>query len=77
MTVIHAHLVGDHTVLPRAEFERLMELARQSEENELHVEEDEVPTSGIMRLAAEGGAFDWLIDEPDLYSVDDLKVRYR
>ena len=44
---------------------------------ELRLEEEDAPTLGIMRLADEGGAFDWLADEPDLYSVDDLKVRYR
>ena len=27
-------------------------------------------------LAMQGGAFDWLADEPDLYSDDDLKVRF-
>ena len=32
---------------------------------------------GFMHVAEQGGAFKWLADEPDLYSVDDLKVRYR
>jgi hypothetical protein len=27
-------------------------------------------------LAMEGGAFDWLADEPNLYSDDDLKERF-
>jgi hypothetical protein len=30
----------------------------------------------IMRLAEDGKAFDWLAEEKDLYSVEDLKVRY-
>ena len=77
MTTVHAQLVGDKAVLPRAEFERLVELARQSEEIELQMHEDDVLTLGIMRLAEQGGAFDWLADEEDLYTVDDLKVRYR
>jgi hypothetical protein len=77
MTVVHAQWVGNQAVLSRAEFERLMELARQSEEIELRVEEDEVPTLGIMKLAEQGGAFDWLANEDELYRVDDLKVRYR
>lgn len=77
MTIFHAQLVGDKTVLPRAELERLVELARRSEEIELRLETDEVPTVGIMRMAEEGKAFDWLAEEEDLYSVEDLKVRYR
>jgi len=77
MTMVYAQLVGDKAVLPRAEFERLVELARRSEEVELQMHEDDVPALGIMRLAEQGGAFDWLADEEDLYTVDDLKVRYR
>ena len=77
MTILHAQLIGDKTVLPRAELERLVELARRSEEIELRLEIDEIPTVGIMRLAEEGKAFDWLAEEEDLYSVEDLKVRYR
>ncbi len=77
MTTLHAQLIGDKAVLPRAEFDRLVELARRSEEVELHTDEDDVPTVGIMRLAEQGGAFDWLAEEEDLYTVNDLKVRYR
>ena len=77
MTTLHAELIGDKAVLPRAEFERLVELARRSEEIELQMPEGDVPTMGIMRLAEQGGAFDWLADEEDLYSADDLKVHYR
>ena len=54
-----------------------MELAQRSEPVELRLEEDDAPTLGIMRLAEESGAFDWLADEPDLHSVEDSLVRYR
>ena len=77
MTTLHAQLIGDKAVLPRAEFERLVELARRSEEVELQTDEEDVPTVGIMRLAEQGRAFDWLAEEEDLYNVNDLKVRYR
>lgn len=77
MTIVHAQLVGNQAVLPRAEFGRLMELARRSEEIDLQVDEESIPTLGIMRLAEQGGAFDWLAQDDDLYTVDDLKVRYR
>lgn len=77
MTILHAQLIGDKTVLLRSELERLVALARRSEEIELHLETDEISTVGIMRLAEEGKAFDWLAEEENLYSVEDLKVRYR
>ena len=36
------------------------------------IEEEDIPTA---RIAQDGGAFDWLADEPDLYSLNDLKER--
>ncbi|MFN8616871.1 MAG: hypothetical protein U0837_07210 [Dehalococcoidia bacterium] len=33
--------------------------------------EDDIPVKGIMRLLEMGGSFDWLKDEPDLYSASD------
>ncbi len=76
MTTLHAMPVGDKTVLPRDEFERLVELAEKSEEITLIGEEEEVPTVSLMKLADQGRAFEWLADEEDMYTVDDLKVRY-
>jgi hypothetical protein len=77
MTIVHAQFVGNQAVLPRAEFERLMELARRSEEIDLRLDEGSLLTLEIRRLAEQGGAFDWLAQDEDLYSVDGLKVRYR
>ena len=77
MTTVHAQLVGDKAILSRTEFERLVALARKSDEVELQMQEEDLPTLGIMRLAELGGAFDWLADEEDLYTVNDLRVRYR
>jgi hypothetical protein len=68
MTIVHAQLVGDQAILPRGEFDRLMELARRSEEIDLRLNEDDIPTIGFMRLAEQGGAFDWLANEEDLYT---------
>ncbi len=77
MTTVHAQLVGDKAILSRTEFEQLVALARKSDEVELQMEREDLPTLGIMRLAEQGGAFDWLADEADLYTVNDLRVRYR
>ncbi len=77
MTRLHAYLLGDTAVLPRAEFEELVELARRSTEITVDIDEDGPLAAGILQLAAEGGAFTWLAQEPDLYSVDDLQVCYR
>jgi hypothetical protein len=77
MTTVHAQLVGDKAVLPRDEFDRLIALARQTVSIDLQAQEEDLPNLGLLLLAEKGGAFNWLANEPDLYSLDDLKVRYR
>jgi hypothetical protein len=72
MTTIRAQLIGDKVILPRSELERLLQLARQSEQVDFQILEDDLPTTGIMRLAEQGGAFDfWLEEGEDIYSVED------
>ncbi len=72
MTIIHAQLFNDGAMLPRSEFERLVELARKSEEVEVHLQEDDAPTQSIMRFAEQGGAFDFWQDEGEnIYSAED------
>jgi hypothetical protein len=72
MTRIHAQLCGHKALLNRDEFERLVELARRSEQVELQIAEDDLPTAGMMSLAETGGAFDyWGETGEDVYSVHD------
>lgn len=72
MTTVHAKVVGDTALLPKAEFERLVELARQSEEIELQLLEGDLPTQSMMRLAEQGNAFDfWCEEGEDIYSAKD------
>jgi len=52
-------------------------LARQVEEIDIKSNDDDLPALGLMSLAEKSAAFDWLADEDDLYSVADLKVRYK
>jgi hypothetical protein len=68
MTTVHAKLTGDKAVLPRGEFERLVELARQTEPVKV-CPENEDPEAGFARLAVEGRAFDfWNEAGEDIYS---------
>ncbi len=72
MTTIHVQHVGGKALLAQSEFERLVEAARQYDEIEVRVEEDDVPTIGMMRLAEQGGAFDfWMAAGEDIYSAED------
>ncbi len=77
MTVVHARLIGEEAVLPRLELDQIVAIARQSEEIRIEILQDTLPATGIMQLAEKGGAFDWLADEKESYTVHDLKVRYR
>lgn len=79
MVRIHAEPVGpDKALVNRQELGKLIEVARKVEEVELLELGDDLPIARLERIAAEGGSFRFLEDSgEDLYSVDDLKVRYR
>jgi hypothetical protein len=72
MTRVHAQIIGDQAVLPRADLERLVELARKSEPVEVETSDEEFSTRDLMRLADSGGSFDfWKSDEEDIYTEAD------
>ena len=72
MTTIHVQSVGDKALVPQVEFARLIELAQRNEQIAVHVQEDDVPTLGMMRLAELGGAFDfWREAGEEVYSTTD------
>jgi hypothetical protein len=72
MTTIQARLVGDHALLPRSQFERLLEIARRSEPIHLELAENDASTGDEMLLAKTGGAFRFWLDEgEDIYSAND------
>ena len=79
MVRIHSEPVGpDKALVNRDELGKLIEVARKVEEVELLEAADDVPIAGLERLASEGGSFRFLEDaREDVYTVDDLKVRYR
>ncbi len=77
MTVVTARFSEDQAIMARDEFDRLVAMARRVQDIEVRTIEDDPATLGVERLAAEGGALDFLADDGDLYSVEDLRVRYR
>ena len=65
-------MIGDKALLPQSAFERLMELAQRYEGITVQMQEDDVPTLGIMRLAEQSGAFDfWHEEGENIYSIED------
>jgi hypothetical protein len=72
MTTIHVQCIGDKALLPQSEFERLVELAQRYEKITVQMQEDDMPTLGIMRLMEQNGAFDfWQEEGEDIYSIED------
>jgi hypothetical protein len=62
----------------RGELNDLIAAARRVEEVELLTSADDLPADALMHLAQEGGSFEYLLDpREDVYSVNDLKVRYQ
>jgi len=72
MAIIHAQWIGEQAVVPKQDFERLLELARRSEPVGVQTTDDDLSTQAMMRLAATGGAFDfWNEPGEDVYSAKD------
>jgi hypothetical protein len=73
MTTIQAQIIGDSALVPRSDFDRLLELARRIEAINLDVRESgDVSTRDIMQLADQGGAFEfWREPGEDIYSLQD------
>jgi len=72
MTIIHAQWIGGQAVVPKHDFERLLELARKCEPVDVRTREDDLSTQAMMRLAEAGGAFDfWRASGEEVYSVQD------
>ena len=55
----------------------LLDKVREREAVQVVEETSDLPIEGLMKLAEQGEALDFLNDErEDVYTVDDLKVRY-
>ena len=56
----------------------LLDKVRERETVQVLEETNDLPAEGLMRLAEQGRALDFLNDErEEVYTVEDLKVRYR
>jgi len=73
MTTIQAQIIGDNALVARTDFDRLLEIARRSEEIDLQVSENAgISTHDMMRLADSGGAFQfWHESGEEIYSLQD------
>ena len=79
MVKVHAQTIsGTKALVDRGDLEKLIEAARRVEDVEMIEVQDDLPAEGLMALVDSGGSFEYLLDpREDIYSVNDLKVRYR
>jgi hypothetical protein len=72
MTTIRIQRLGDKALLSQDELEQLLLLARRHEDVKVQLEEDDLPTTALMRFAEQGGAFDFWLDEAEnIYTLED------
>jgi hypothetical protein len=79
MISIDANIIlPDKILLNRSEFEMLIKKIRESEEVVINEISSAISIDDIMKLEERSGSFDYLSDEKeDIYTVNDLKVRYK
>ena len=71
MTTIHTQWIGNKTIVPKEEFEQLVEIAKEREEIELQPTEL-VESSQVIDLLGKSGSFDfWKEEGEDIYSIED------
>ena len=71
MTTIHTQWIGNKTIVPKKEFEQLVEIAKEREEIELQSTELVEP-SQVIDLLGKSGSFDfWKEEGEDIYSIED------
>ncbi len=69
---------GDMVILDSKDFGELVKRAKTVEEVIIEEVEDDLPVEGLMKLVEQDDAFAFLHDPAeDIYTVDDLKERYR
>lgn len=64
----------NQVIISNEDLKKLVEIAGKVEP--VKIEQADFNDADLMRLAETGGAFDFLHNEEDIYSVEDLKVRY-
>ena len=78
MTVkIHTTTFDDnHVVVSNKELQKLIEVVGKNNQIEIEMIDD-INGENLMKLCEESGSFDFLLDErEDIYSIEDLKVKY-
>ncbi len=74
MAKIEAIIIGEQVLLPREDLERLVAIARRSEEIDLRYYQTDISTKDVMLMAEQGKSFEFWRDEGEnIYTPQDGK----
>ena len=77
-TVKIERISQNQAIISLEDLNTLINVAKKVDEVDIAEIRNDLPIEGLMMLEETSGAFDFLKDEKeDIYTVDDLKVRYR
>ena len=77
-TVKIERISQNQAIISLEDLNTLINVAKKVDEVDIDEIRNDLPIEGLMMLEETSGAFDFLKDEKeDIYTVDDLKVRYR
>jgi len=69
---------SDKVLVDLNSIKKLISIAEKVDKINIIEKEEDISTVELMKLTEKGGSFDFLNDErEDIYSIDDLKVKYR
>ncbi|TAK65292.1 MAG: hypothetical protein EPO24_02720 [Bacteroidetes bacterium] len=78
LTIKLRNITQSQVLIEKKSLLELIQVASTTEDIEVREEATDIPVEGIMTLAEKGKAFDFLYDtRQDIYTVADVKVRYK
>ncbi len=78
LTINLQRIGGEKVILDRKDFDELVQRASTVEPVTVEEVDDDLPIEGLMKLVEQDDAFAFLGDPAeDVYTMDDLKERYR
>ncbi len=78
MNVIIEKISKNKAIIDLNVIKELVKKAKKVDKINIIEKEEDISTNDLMKLSEKSGAFDFLNDkDEDIYTIDDLKVKYR
>jgi len=78
MNVVIEKISKNKAIIDLEVIKELVKKAKKGDKINIIEKEEDISAKDLMKLSEKGGAFDFLNDVgEDIYTIDDLKVKYR